>query len=222
MTGRGVMLAGKAIAVVSFLFMLHSGYSAREYLLYSKSIGRQNLSLPIEIVLECLVALAVMTVALVVGVGELKPISYEAEMKRYSIDGMYSRPSFQVFNHRGRFLRPDTLFEDRYAYGVPVKSSRHPELNSYILDAVLAIKSELLEASVLFSKKWYNNRGPCDVMVDIIDVNEKSIEAFVVEIGTVLGDYEPQHDIDLRGALIRLSTLEAPTEQELGKYTEKT
>ncbi|KAJ2042959.1 hypothetical protein GGH13_009854, partial [Coemansia sp. S155-1] len=59
------------------------------------------------------------------------------------------------------------------------------------------------------------NRGPCDVMVDIIDVNEKSIEAFVVEIGTVLGDYEPQHDIDLRGALIRLSTLEAPTEQEL-------
>ncbi|KAJ2052519.1 hypothetical protein H4S04_001294, partial [Coemansia sp. S16] len=197
MTGRGVMLAGKAIAVVSFLFMLHSGYSAREYLLYSKSIGRQNLSLPIEIVLECLVALAVMTVALVVGVGELKPISYEAEMKRYSIDGMYSRPSFQVFNHRGRFLRPvknDTLFEDRYAYGVPVKSSRHPELNSYIRDA---------------------NRGPCDVMVDIVDVNEKSIEAFVVEIGTVLGDYEPQHDIDLRGALIRLSTLEVPTEQEL-------
>ncbi|KAJ2403661.1 hypothetical protein GGF41_007349, partial [Coemansia sp. RSA 2531] len=59
------------------------------------------------------------------------------------------------------------------------------------------------------------NRGPCDVMVDIVDVNEKSIEAFVVEIGTVLGDYEPQHDIDLRGALIRLSTLEVPTEQEL-------
>ncbi|KAJ2882742.1 E3 ubiquitin-protein ligase pub1 [Coemansia aciculifera] len=197
MSSRGIMLAGKAIAVVSFLFMLHSGYSAREYLLYSKSIGRQNLSLPVEIVLECLVALAVMTVALVVGVGELKPISYEAEMRRYSIDGMYSRPSFQVFNHRGRFLRPvksDTLFEDRYAYGVPVKSSRHPELNSYILDA---------------------NRGPCDVMVDIIDVDEKSIEAFVVEVDTVLGDYEPQHDIDLRGALIRLSTLEAPTEQEL-------
>ncbi|KAJ2629732.1 hypothetical protein GGF44_004213 [Coemansia sp. RSA 1694] len=106
MSGRGLMLAGKAIAVVSFLFMLHSGYSAREYLLYSKSIGRQNLSLPVEIVLECLIALAVMTVALVVGVGELKPISYESEMKRYSIDGMYSRPSFQVFNHRGRFLRP--------------------------------------------------------------------------------------------------------------------
>ncbi|KAJ2518081.1 hypothetical protein H4217_003553 [Coemansia sp. RSA 1939] len=99
-------MAAKGIALVAFLFMLHSGYSAREFLLYSKSIGRQDLKLPIEIVLECLGALAVMTVAIVVGVGELKPISYEAEMKRYSVDGIYSRPSFQVFNHRGRFLRP--------------------------------------------------------------------------------------------------------------------
>ncbi|KAI8326199.1 hypothetical protein GQ54DRAFT_242728, partial [Martensiomyces pterosporus] len=87
-----------------FLFMLHSGYAAREYILYSKSLGRQDLSLPSEIVAECLVALAVMTIAVVVGVGELKPVSYEAEMKRYSIDGVYSRPSFQAFNHRGRFL----------------------------------------------------------------------------------------------------------------------
>ncbi|KAJ2506691.1 hypothetical protein GGI11_006583, partial [Coemansia sp. RSA 2049] len=88
-------MAAKGIALVAFLFMLHSGYSAREFLLYSKSIGRQDLKLPIEIVLECLGALAVMTVAIVVGVGELKPISYEAEMKRYSVDGIYSRPSFQ-------------------------------------------------------------------------------------------------------------------------------
>ncbi|KAJ2556031.1 hypothetical protein EV175_002126 [Coemansia sp. RSA 1933] len=99
-------ILAKGIAAVAFLFMLHSGYSAREYLLYSKSIGRQNLSLPIEIVLECLVALVIMTVAIIAGVGELKPISYEAEMKRYSVDGIYSRPSFQVFNHRGRYLRP--------------------------------------------------------------------------------------------------------------------
>ncbi|KAJ1995155.1 hypothetical protein GGI25_001382 [Coemansia spiralis] len=102
----GAKLISKGIAVVAFLFMLHSGYSAREYLLYSKSIGRQDPSLPIDIVLECLGALAVMTIAVVLGVGELRPISYEAEMKRYSVDGIYSRPSFQVFNHRGRFLHP--------------------------------------------------------------------------------------------------------------------
>ncbi|KAJ2218359.1 hypothetical protein IW143_003166 [Coemansia sp. RSA 520] len=96
----------QGIAVAAFMAMLHSGYSAREYLMYSKSIGRQDLSLPIEIVLECLVSLAIMTVALVISVGKLKPISYEAEMKRYSIDGVFSRPSFQAFNHRGRYLRP--------------------------------------------------------------------------------------------------------------------
>ncbi|KAJ2765674.1 hypothetical protein IWQ56_004005 [Coemansia nantahalensis] len=100
------MSAAKGLAAAAFLSMLHSGYSAREYLLYSKSIGRQDHSLPSDIVLECLVSLAVMTVALVLGVGSLKPISYEAEMKRYSVDGVFSRPSFQVFNHRGRFLRP--------------------------------------------------------------------------------------------------------------------
>ncbi|KAI7834761.1 hypothetical protein BX661DRAFT_195362 [Kickxella alabastrina] len=105
-SNSGVKSVAKAIAVLAFLCMLHSGYSAREFLLYSKSIGRQDLSLPIEIVLECLGTLAVMAVALVFGVGEFKPISYEAEMKRYSIDGIYSRPSFQIFNHRGRFLRP--------------------------------------------------------------------------------------------------------------------
>ncbi|KAJ2809020.1 hypothetical protein H4R20_000443 [Coemansia guatemalensis] len=100
------MSAGKGVAVAAFLSILHSGFAAREYLRYSKSIGRQDPALPIEIVLECLISLVVMTVAVVVSVGNLKPISYEAEMKRYSIDGIYSRPSFQVFNHRGRFLRP--------------------------------------------------------------------------------------------------------------------
>ncbi|PIA19361.1 hypothetical protein COEREDRAFT_37686 [Coemansia reversa NRRL 1564] len=100
------MSTARGVAVAAFLAMLHSGFSAREYLRYSKSIGRQDPTLPIEIVLECLISLVIMTVAVVVGVGILRPVSYEAEMKRYSIDGIYSRPSFQVFNHRGRFLRP--------------------------------------------------------------------------------------------------------------------
>ncbi|KAJ1645986.1 hypothetical protein LPJ64_002499 [Coemansia asiatica] len=102
----GLKTIAKGVALLAFVCMLHAGYSAREFLLYSKSIGRQDLTLPVEIVFECLAALAVMIAGVVLGVGELKPISYEAEMKRYSIDGMFSRPSFQIYNHRGRFLRP--------------------------------------------------------------------------------------------------------------------
>ncbi|KAJ2305577.1 hypothetical protein IWW54_005034 [Coemansia sp. RSA 2705] len=193
-------LVAQGIAVAAFVSMLHSGYSAREYLLYSKSVGRQDLSLPIEIVLECLVSLAVMTVALVVGVGKLKPISYEAEMKRYSIDGVFSRPSFQVFNHRGRYLRPlQTLFEDRTAYGIPVKCSRHPELNKYILDVVSTIKVELEKGT-----------PPGDVLVDILDGDGSSIESFVLELSLLSGTYEiGSHDVELRSALIRMSTLES-------------
>ncbi|KAJ2650906.1 E3 ubiquitin-protein ligase pub1 [Coemansia sp. RSA 1250] len=190
-------LVAQGIAAAAFVVMLHSGYSAREYLLYSKSIGRQDLALPLEIVLECLASLLIMTVALVIGVGELKPISYEAEMKRYSIDGVFSRPSFQVFNHRGRYLRPlRTLFEDRSAYGIPVKCSRHPELNKYIADVVLAIKAEL------------EKNKPGDVMIRIHDDDGNSIEEFVLEMSAVAGNYEPSHDVELRSALIRLSTLE--------------
>ncbi|KAJ1950928.1 hypothetical protein FBU59_000450 [Linderina macrospora] len=99
-------LVGKGVAAIAYIVMLHSGYAAREFILYNKAIGRADYSLPIEIVAECLVSLAVMTVALVFGVGVLKPISYEAEMNRYSVDGVYSRPSFHVYNHRGRYLRP--------------------------------------------------------------------------------------------------------------------
>ncbi|KAJ2362057.1 hypothetical protein H4S01_004970 [Coemansia sp. RSA 2610] len=201
-------LVAQGIAVAAFVSMLHSGYSAREYLLYSKSVGRQDLSLPIEIVLECLVSLAVMTVALVVGIGKLKPISYEAEMKRYSIDGVFSRPSFQVFNHRGRYLRPlQTLFEDRTAYGIPVKCSRHPELNKYILDVVSTIKVEL-------EKVCYRTH----VLVDILDGDGSSIESFVLELSLLSGTYEiGSHDVELRSALIRMSTLESRSDLSDGQ-----
>ncbi|KAJ2727124.1 hypothetical protein GGI07_000008 [Coemansia sp. Benny D115] len=182
----GFKTAAKGVAILAFLVMLHAGYSARELLLYSKSIGRQDPSLPVEIVFECLGALAIMTVAVVAGVGELKPVSYESEMKRYSVDGIYSRSSFQVFNHRGRFLRPGrrSLFEDRYALGVAVKASRHPELNQYIADAVAAVKAELSQ-----------NNAPSDVMIEIIDGQQSAIESFLVELSSVGGMYESRCNV---------------------------
>ncbi|KAJ1730488.1 hypothetical protein LPJ61_002984 [Coemansia biformis] len=104
-----------------------------------------------------------------------------------------------------RTISKEALFEDRHAYGVPVKASRHPELNQYIADVVAAVKVEL------------EKEGPLgDVLVDIVDGEGRSREAFVVEISTLRGSYERIYDIDLRAALIRISTLAPPPEPEPG------
>ncbi|PIA19360.1 DNA-binding protein [Coemansia reversa NRRL 1564] len=98
-----------------------------------------------------------------------------------------------------RGIYPQSLFEDQYAYGIPVKASRHPELNGYIINVVAAIKSEL------------EKEGPLgDVMVNIVDDEDNTIEAFVLELSTVCGIYERAHDIELRAAIIRMSTLDPP------------
>ncbi|KAJ2119312.1 E3 ubiquitin-protein ligase pub1 [Coemansia sp. RSA 720] len=106
----------------------------------------------------------------------------------------------EVYIHAILYYRkvyPQTLFEDRSAYGIPVKSSRHPELNAYILDLVMAIKTEIEK-----------EKSPGDVLIDILDSEGDIIESFVLELSMQSGDYEPGHDIELRSALIRMSTLD--------------
>ncbi|KAI7834760.1 hypothetical protein BX661DRAFT_175481 [Kickxella alabastrina] len=58
----------------------------------------------------------------------------------------------EVYIHSILFSRkvyPKTLFEDQFAYGIPVKASRHPGLNQYIINAIAAVKAELAQASLL-------------------------------------------------------------------------
>ncbi|KAI9504066.1 DNA-binding protein [Coemansia spiralis] len=106
----------------------------------------------------------------------------------------------EVYIHavlHNRSVYPKSLFEDRYAYGIPVKASRHPELNQYIADVLAAIRSELLKSS-----------EPGDVMIDIVDGNGSTLEAFVLELSVISGNYDPRHDIELRATLIRTNMLE--------------
>ncbi|KAJ2888469.1 hypothetical protein FB639_000620 [Coemansia asiatica] len=45
-------------------------------------------------------------------------------------------------------------------------------------------------------------------MIEIIDGQSQPVESFVLEIFALQGFYESRHDIDFRGALTRISTLE--------------
>ncbi|RKP37302.1 magnesium transporter, partial [Dimargaris cristalligena] len=85
------------------VLLLHAGYSTYEHLAYLKAIGHKvaDSSIPIDIVVECLVASFLAIVGAIYVTPELKPIALEHEMKKLTIDGVDGRSSFRVFNHRG-------------------------------------------------------------------------------------------------------------------------
>ncbi|KAJ2588323.1 MAD2 mitotic arrest deficient-like 2, partial [Coemansia sp. RSA 1722] len=88
----------------------------------------------------------------------------------------------EVYIHSVLYYRsayPKTLFEDRSAFGILVKCSRHPELNQYILDAVSAVKTEFAKGD-----------AAGDVMIEIIDEQSQPLESFVLEISTAKGLYD--------------------------------
>ncbi|KAJ1947155.1 MAD2 mitotic arrest deficient-like 2, partial [Linderina pennispora] len=83
----------------------------------------------------------------------------------------------EVYIHsilHARRLYPDSLFEARFAYGIPVKASRHPELNQYISEVVAAVRTELAKG----------DDGLGDVMVRIADALDTTLEMFVLEISS--------------------------------------
>ncbi|KAJ2809019.1 E3 ubiquitin-protein ligase pub1 [Coemansia guatemalensis] len=54
-------------------------------------------------------------------------------------------------------------------------------------------------------------------MINIIDDEGSTIEAFVLELSAVCGVYERVHDVELRAAIIRISTLDPPPDIPQGK-----
>ncbi|KAI8816062.1 magnesium transporter [Fimicolochytrium jonesii] len=92
---------GRAIYALGFLLLIHSGYSAYEHLAYVKIIGKHEESLPIDIILECIISVILCSVGLSLVAGEFKPISLEKQLTQMSVDAIDSRPSFRTLNHRG-------------------------------------------------------------------------------------------------------------------------
>ncbi|ORY04811.1 DNA-binding protein [Basidiobolus meristosporus CBS 931.73] len=73
-----------------------------------------------------------------------------------------------------REIYPASLFETRKKYNVPVPMSRHPHLNSYIQDMILACRPDL-------------EKGDVETMtLVVLNKNQVPIERFVFEINTLI------------------------------------
>ncbi|KAI0038665.1 hypothetical protein FA95DRAFT_1505224 [Auriscalpium vulgare] len=97
-------MLGQLLLLISTLALFHVAFSTYEHLSHLKALGRPEGSLPVDVVLESLVALALGIIGGCVKAPAPKEISWASEMKLRSIDDMDSRMSFANFVTRGKAL----------------------------------------------------------------------------------------------------------------------
>lgn len=92
--------------VVGFgLFALaHAAFSAAQHRSYMRVTEKENETLPIDIVLQTLLAFVLTCYGIVHIAGEFKDMDASSELKNKTFDTLKNHPSFYLFNHRGRVL----------------------------------------------------------------------------------------------------------------------
>ncbi|KAK9461141.1 magnesium transporter [Lipomyces oligophaga] len=89
------------ITVLSLLLLLHAAYSAHEFSHYVKYLIGRNDTLPIDIVVEAIVATALFSFAQVISARKLQPISFSKWAKNMEFEG---RSPFAFLERRPGFL----------------------------------------------------------------------------------------------------------------------
>ncbi|CAG8652584.1 4166_t:CDS:2 [Paraglomus brasilianum] len=96
---------GRIICFIGFIFLAHASYSTYEHLSYLKAVERVERELPLDIKLETLSSVAIFSLGVALVAGSLKEIYVKSEMAKKTIDLVDTRPSFIIFNHRGRVVK---------------------------------------------------------------------------------------------------------------------
>ncbi|XP_062998120.1 ER membrane protein complex subunit 5 [Elgaria multicarinata webbii] len=113
--GGGRMMAAaslwKGLVGVGLFALAHAAFSAAQHRSYMRLTEKEDETLPIDIVLQTLLAFAVTCYGIVHIAGEFKDMDATSELKNKTFDTLRNHPSFYVFNHRGRvlFQSPDTV-----------------------------------------------------------------------------------------------------------------
>uniref|UniRef100_A0A8C5V5A8 Membrane magnesium transporter n=1 Tax=Microcebus murinus TaxID=30608 RepID=A0A8C5V5A8_MICMU len=110
----------KGLVGIGLFALAHAAFSAapheemtESYLRIEQTVGdrsymrlteKEDESLPIDIVLQTLLAFAVTCYGIVHIAGEFKDMDATSELKNKTFDTLRNHPSFYVFNHRGRVL----------------------------------------------------------------------------------------------------------------------
>ncbi|XP_070616125.1 ER membrane protein complex subunit 5 [Erythrolamprus reginae] len=101
----------KGLVGVGLFALAHAAFSAAQHRSYMRLTEKEDETLPIDIVLQTLLAFAVTCYGIVHIAGEFKDMDATSELKNKTFDTLRNHPSFYVFNHRGRalFQSPDTV-----------------------------------------------------------------------------------------------------------------
>eukprot|EP00118_Oscarella_pearsei_P004884 m.21673 g.21673 ORF g.21673 m.21673 type:complete len:102 (+) comp28199_c0_seq3:218-523(+) len=97
-------MAGRIVFILGFVLLLHAAFSAMQHRTFLSLEDRSSSSLPIDIVLQSLVALVVCSMGLVKWVVNFKDIKADTDPTHKTFDSAGNCSSFFIFQHRGQVV----------------------------------------------------------------------------------------------------------------------
>ncbi|XP_041035962.1 ER membrane protein complex subunit 5 [Carcharodon carcharias] len=94
----------KGLVAVGLFALAHAAFSAAQHRSYMRLTEKENETLPIDIVLQTLLAFLITCYGIVHVAGEFKDMDATSELKNKTFETLRNHPSFYLFNHRGRVL----------------------------------------------------------------------------------------------------------------------
>uniref|UniRef100_H0VFC3 Membrane magnesium transporter n=1 Tax=Cavia porcellus TaxID=10141 RepID=H0VFC3_CAVPO len=125
----------KGLVGLALFALAHAAFSAAQHRSYMRLTEKEDESLPVDVILQTLLAFAVTCYGVVHIAGEFKDMNATSELKNKRFDTLRNHPSFYVFNHRGRVLfRPsdttDALSQDASSFDTSLKLRKLESLHS--------------------------------------------------------------------------------------------
>ncbi|XP_039250002.1 ER membrane protein complex subunit 5-like [Styela clava] len=97
---------------IGFAFVIHGGISAAQHRSFVRLTQQELHSLPIDITVQTIFGLFLASWGVLLAAGEFKNIQVNAETKSKSFETVGNRPSFYIFEHRGKVLHGDAKGRD--------------------------------------------------------------------------------------------------------------
>ncbi|XP_067883349.1 ER membrane protein complex subunit 5 [Heterodontus francisci] len=94
----------KGLVGIGLFALAHAAFSAAQHRSYMRLTEKENETLPIDIVIQTLLAFLLTCYGLVHMAGEFKDMDATSELKTKTFETLRNHPSFYLFNHRGRVL----------------------------------------------------------------------------------------------------------------------
>ncbi|XP_076657338.1 ER membrane protein complex subunit 5 [Halictus rubicundus] len=94
----------KFITLIGLVSILHAAYSAAQHRSYLRITEQEFTTLPIDILIQGIVSLFMVMYGVMYIAGDFKEIRAVVDLENKSWETLRNLPSFQLFNHRGRFL----------------------------------------------------------------------------------------------------------------------